>query len=360
MPIGSYSPKLKALNKYMEACMKILKILCLNMIKPSTMSTYYPLKLSPQASERLWGGNTLQSFVASFAYLKPSDAIGEAWLVYAENLIENGVHAGKTLQALAIEQGTSLLGDNSVKRYGKKVPLLAKFLDSAQALSIQVHPDDSYALSKEAASGHLGKVEAWYILKAEPDASIIWGFKDKLSKQEIRDAISSGTLEHHLNHVKVKAGDVVYNPAGTVHAVGAGILLFEIQQSSDLTYRLYDFNRKDAAGKLRELHVEKALEVSEIEPSQNALVKPKAISENKLSIVHSDYFIAEKWDLNGSESHQTTANSLELITILEGELELKTSTHSVMGKQADSFVLPAKLGELEFKGRASFMRCTLP
>ncbi len=330
------------------------------MIKTSIMSSHYPLKLSPQASERLWGGNTLQSFVSSFTDLKPSDPIGEAWLVYAENLIENGVHAGKSLQALAIEQGASLLGSNSVKRYGNKVPLLAKFLDSAQALSIQVHPDDSYALSKEAATGHLGKVEAWYILKAEEDASIIWGFKDKLSKQDIRNAISSGTLEHHLNHVKVKAGDIVYNPAGTVHAVGAGILLFEIQQSSDLTYRLYDFNRKDAAGNLRELHVEKALEVSDIEPSQNALVQPKTITENKLSIVHSDYFIAEKWQINGSEAHQTTSNSLELITILDGEVSLKTSSNSVTGKQADSFVLPAKLGELEFEGKASLMRCYLP
>ncbi len=324
------------------------------------MSTHYPLKLNPKASERLWGGNTLQSFVASFAELKPSDPIGEAWLVYAENQIENGVHAGKTLQALAIEQGESLLGSQSIKRYGKKVPLLAKFLDSAQALSIQVHPNDSYALSKETDSGHLGKVEAWYILKAEAEASIIWGFKDKLSKQDIRDAISSGKLEHHLNHVKVKAGDVIYNPAGTVHAVGAGILLFEIQQSSDLTYRLYDFNRKDAAGNLRELHVDKALEVSDIEPSLNALVEPKAISANKLRIVHSDYFIAEKWQINGSEAHQTTKNSLELITILEGELSLKTTDSSISGKQADSFVLPATLGKLEFEGTASLMRCYLP
>lgn len=330
------------------------------MLKLRIMSSLYPLKLKPKASERLWGGTTLQGFVPSFSDLQPIDPIGEAWLVYAENEVENGTYAGQTLQALSHEFGESLLGSKSVARYGTKVPLLAKFLDAAKALSIQVHPDDAYALKNEAESGHLGKVEAWYILKAEPDSSIIWGFKDSLSNNEIKQAIKEGTLERHLNHVNVKAGDVIFNPAGTVHAVGAGILLFEIQQSSDLTYRLYDFNRKDAAGNLRELHVDKALEVSDLVPSENAKVIPTQISEVITELVRSNYFVAEKWTLQNPITHQVADSSLELITVLEGDLSIHHAGETYTGSQSDSFVLPANLGQLEFSGQASFMRCFLP
>ncbi len=324
------------------------------------METLYPLKLSPSPSERLWGGTRLKDFVPSFKNLQTADPIGEAWLVYSENRIENGSHKGKTLQALADELGEPLLGSKSTKRYGTKVPLLAKFLDADQALSIQVHPDDAYALSKEAETGHLGKVEAWYIMDAKPGASIIWGFKDELSHDEIRAAIKEGRLEQHLNAVPVKAGDVIFNPAGTVHAVGEGIFLFEIQQSSDITYRLYDFNRRDMSGKLRDLHVDKALEVSDLTPGENAKVKPKHLSDKVTSLVASEHFIAEKWQIDAEVEHQTSKASLELITILDGEITIKAGGSSLTGKQADSFVLPAALGKLSFSGHGTLMRCYLP
>lgn len=323
------------------------------------MAALYPLKLSPSPSERLWGGTRLREFVPSFKDLKTADPIGEAWLVYSENKIENGLYQGKTLQELASDLGESLLGSKSTERYGNKVPLLAKFIDADQALSIQVHPDDSYALSKEAETGHLGKVEAWYIMSAKPEASIIWGFKDELSHEEIRVAIKEGRLEQHLNTVPVKAGDVIFNPAGTVHAIGAGIFLFEIQQSSDLTYRLYDFNRRDAAGRLRDLHVDKALEVSDLSPGEHAKVKPEKRSDTVTTIVSSEHFVAEKWQISGETGHQTSASSLELITVLEGEIGIEAGGSSLVGKQADSFVLPAALGSLTLNGQGSIMRCYL-
>lgn len=320
------------------------------------MSSLYPLKLGPSPSERLWGGTRLKDFVPSFKDLNSADPIGEAWLVYSENTIENGSYQGKTLQALADELAEVLLGTKSVRRYATKVPLLAKFIDADQALSIQVHPDDDYALANEASSGHLGKVEAWYIISAKPDASIIWGFKDALSHEEIRAAIGEARLEQHLNRVAVKAGDVIFNPAGTVHAIGAGIFLFEIQQSSDLTYRLYDFNRRDAAGKLRDLHVDKALEVSNLKPGENARLYPKGSGSIK-TLVESDFFTMQLLDSSLGLALATSRTSMEILTVFEGQLEIGYGEASMLLNRADSVVLPAALGAYSLRGPAKLARC---
>src|SRR5690606_7643611 len=160
--------------------------------------------------------------------------------------------------------GEDLLGSANLAAYGSKLALLAMFLDAAADLSIQVHPDDSYALTHEAASGHLGKADAWYVLDAAPGATVVWGFDKDMDAAEVRRAVAAGTLTASLTRVPVAPGDVIVNPAGTVHAVGAGLRLFEIQQASDLTYRLYDYARRDAAGDRRELHLDKSLAVADL------------------------------------------------------------------------------------------------
>ncbi|MGL4610592.1 MAG: type I phosphomannose isomerase catalytic subunit [Trueperaceae bacterium] len=320
----------------------------------------YPLKLIPQPSERLWGGSRLKNFVPGFAEVPTKEPLGEAWLVYAGNKIANGELAGQTLQHIASIYGAKLLGTKSVERYGDTVPLLAKFLDPSQWLSIQVHPDDTYALSKEAHTGYLGKTEAWYVLDAKQGSQIIWGFKEDVSKQQVREAITNGKLEPLLNYVSVKTGDVIYNPAGMVHALGPDVFIFEIQQSSDLTYRLYDFNRKDSSGNLRELHVDKALEVSSLTKSQDANVSPKKISGGVTELVRSEFFVAEKWLINKVVPMQTDADSLELLTVIEGQLHVKAEHSPVLLNRAESVVLPASLGEYEVSGDATVLRCYVP
>lgn len=240
--------------------------------------TIYPLVLEPLLVERIWGADSLWRSYAAAARAgggagrsgpdaagKQSRApIGEIWLLCDDNLVLNGSFAGRRVVEVIAGLGGQLLGTANLEAYGTKLALLAKFLDAAQDLSIQVHPDDDYALANEAATGHLGKAEAWYVIAADPGAQVVWGFTRAVSAAEVRAAVADATLGDHLNRVPVVPGDVIVNPAGTVHAVGAGLQLFEIQQASDLTYRLYDYARRDAAGQLRELHLDKALEVADL------------------------------------------------------------------------------------------------
>lgn len=325
----------------------------------------YPFKLTPQPSERLWGGSRLRSFVPGFAALysenqQTKEPIGEAWLVYADNKISNGALAGQTLQQVASQYREQLLGTVSVERYGSKVPLLAKFLDPSQWLSIQVHPDDIYALTKETHTGYLGKTEAWYVLDAKQDSSIIWGFKGEVSQAQVRAAIAKGTLEDVMNYVPVCTGDVIYNPAGIVHALGPDVFIYEIQQSSDLTYRLYDFNRKDSSGNLRELHVDKALEVLSLKASGNAKRKTLEVLPGMTELVRTEFFVLEKWTVYGNISLTTEAESLELLTVIDGTLTLKTQTEPLELARAESVVLPASLGKYELLGKAVVLRSYLP
>jgi mannose-6-phosphate isomerase len=320
----------------------------------------YPLKLIPQPSERLWGGSRLQSFVPGFDKVQIKEPLGEAWLVYAENKIANGDLAGQTLQQVASTYGVELLGTKSIERYGTKVPLLAKFLDPSQWLSIQVHPDDAYALSKEASTGYLGKTEAWYVLDAKEDSQIIWGFKEEVTEQQVREAIAQGRLEHLLNYVPVKKGDVIYNPAGTIHALGPDVFIFEIQQSSDLTYRLYDFNRKDASGNLRELHIDKALAVSSLTNGGTPKVTPRIINDYTTELVRSEFFVAEKLEVKNSMRLITKDESLELLTVIEGNLKLESQMETLELVRAESVVLPASLGQYQLTGEAVVLRSYVP
>jgi mannose-6-phosphate isomerase len=320
----------------------------------------YPLKLIPQPSERLWGGSRLRSFIPGFIDVQTKEPIGEAWLVYADNKIANGALVGQTLQQVATEYREQLLGTVSVERYGSKVPLLAKFLDPSQWLSIQVHPDDTYALTKETHTGYLGKTEAWYVLDAKQDSSIVWGFKQDVSQARVREAIAKGTLEDVMNYVPVQTGDVIYNPAGTVHALGPDVFIYEIQQSSDLTYRLYDFNRKDSSGKLRELHIDKALEVSSLKASGNAKRRTLEVLPGMTELVRTEFFVLEKWSIDSNVSLTTEQESLELLTVIEGTLTLRTGTEPLELARAESVVLPASLGRYELLGKAVVLRSYLP
>lgn len=205
----------------------------------------YPLKLKAVCKEIIWGGTRLKTEYGKVADL---DKIAESWELTVRhdgmNVIENGEYAGMTL--------AEYLGDKA-----EGFPLLIKLIDACDKLSIQVHPDDTYAKEKE---GEYGKTEMWYIVDAEPGAKLVYGLKD-YDKDSFRAAVADGTLEKYMNAVDVKRGDIFFIPSGLVHAIGAGILIAEIQQSSNVTYRVYDYMRRGKDGKLRELHVDKALDV---------------------------------------------------------------------------------------------------
>jgi len=214
------------------------------------------IELEPQFKPRVWGGRRL----AERFGLDASEPIGEAWMVFDENRIASGPYAGRVLAEVLPRLGEAFLGRAVVERYGHRLPLLVKFLDTADWLSVQVHPDDAYARSHEAESGWLGKAEAWVVLEAEPDARVIYGVKRPVTREELRAAAQDGTILELLNFVPVQQGDVIYVPPGTIHALGPGLLVYEVSQRSDLTYRLYDYGRG------RELHLDRALDVARLEP----------------------------------------------------------------------------------------------
>ena len=321
--------------------------------------TIYPLRLSPVASRRLWGGRKLEQFVGL-----PDPGAGEpfveSWQVYADNKSLIGPLQGRTLQQAAEQLGPDLLGTRAVARYGSKFPLLVKFLDAAQDLSIQVHPDDSYALTHEADSGHLGKAEAWLILEAEPGAAIWWGLRETVTTEQVRAAVRDGSLTGLLNRVPVRAGDVVYNPPGTVHAVGAGILLYEIQQSSDLTYRLFDFDRRDSEGRPRELHVSRALAVASLSGGQDAVVQPRQLQKGVRELLRCEHFVLQELNAAAAPELRTNPGSVEILTAVSGAAHLQREGGQTELVSGTSLVLPAALGEYALTGNSRVLRAYLP
>ena len=214
----------------------------------------YPYSIEPKETPAIWGGDALVTRFGKQG--DPNAKIGESWECWDENRIRNGPLAGKTIADLRAQLGPVLLGDLDPKQL---FPILTKIIDARDALSVQVHPDDAYAQRVE--HQHNGKTECWYILSADEKAELVYGWARDTTREEYERRVADGTLGDILRRVPVKAGETYYLPAGTLHAIGAGIILFETQQASDLTYRIFDWNRIGADGKPRELHVQKAADV---------------------------------------------------------------------------------------------------
>ena len=251
-----------------------------------------PLFLQSVMQEKIWGGTKLRD---EFGYEIPSDKVGEYWAISAHpngvSSIKNGRYAGQKLDKLYAEH-RELFGNRPEPVF----PLLTKILDANDWLSVQVHPDDAYGLKHE---GELGKTECWYVIAADDDAEIIYGHHAK-TKEELREQIEAKNWDQLLTKVKVKAGDFFYVPSGTMHAIGSGILILETQQSSDTTYRVYDFDRKDDAGNLRELHLEKSIDVLNIgEPANSRPVNLQVDNLSSTLLVANNFFAVYKWVLTG-------------------------------------------------------------
>ena len=280
-----------------------------------------------------------------FGYDIPSDHVGEYWAISAHpngvSTIKNGRYAGQTLDVLYAEH-RELFGN----RQEPVFPLLTKILDANDWLSVQVHPDDAYGLEHE---GELGKTECWYIIAAEPGAEIIYGHNAK-SKEELRQQIESKDWENLLTKVPVKAGDFFYVPSGTMHAIGAGIMVLETQQSSDTTYRVYDFDRKDDQGNLRELHLEKSIDVLNIgEPANSRPVTTKVDDLKSTLLVASDFFAVYKWEISGKADFEKTAD-YSLFSVLDGQGSLLVDDQEYPIAKGSHFILPSDVEAWQIEG----------
>lgn len=305
-----------------------------------------PLFLKSVFQEKIWGGDHLKTF----GYDLPTDKIGEYWAISAHpnglSTVKNGEFAGQTLDVL-YKNHRELFGDSQKEVF----PLLTKILDANDWLSVQVHPDDAYGLAHE---GELGKTECWYIIAAEPDAEIIYGHHAK-DKAELRAMIEAGDWDHLLTKVKVKAGDFFYVPSGTMHAIGKGIMILETQQSSDTTYRVYDFDRKDDQGNLRELHIDKSIDVLNFGVTANTTPVVTELSNLvKTSYVSNNFFTVEKWEISGPIDFIKTA-PYTLCSVLDGQGSLTVAGISYPVQKGDHFILTSDISDWQFEGQLTII-----
>ncbi len=310
-----------------------------------TEETCYPLLVERKFVYRMWGGRRIAEWLR-LPEPHPNN-VGETWEVYDTNPIRNGLMAGQPLSKAAEHYGACLVGTRVVERYGHDFPLLLKFIDANEKLSIQVHPDDSYAHTHETATGFHGKTESWYILDAKPGAEVIHGLKETMDSASFTNAVQAETLDDQVRYVPVHAGDVVVTPPGTLHAINEGLLLFEIQQKSDLTYRVYDYGRRDpATGKQRELHLDKAMTVLNLERTPPALSAPVALDpdEGRLLLMACRHFALEHWRLHACCNLTTRRESMDIFTVIGGAIAMEWPGGTLRVDMGDSIIVPAMLG----------------
>lgn len=311
-----------------------------------------PLFLRAALHEKIWGGTALRD---DYDFKIPSDHTGEAWVISGHpngpTTVENGPYAGKTLAQLWIEQ-PELFANHDRNR---PFPLLVKILDAKQDLSVQVHPDDTYAAEH---AGELGKTESWYVLAAQPGAKIYYGHQAK-SQAEFNEALDQGDWAHLFQTVPVKAGDFFYVPAGTLHALGAGVVVLETQQSSDVTYRVYDFDRKDAQGHQRDLHLADAKAVTQVpfKPVQSEPKIERLPGMVQTILQRAPYFNVFLWDVDGQAQFSAQA-PYTLATVIEGAGSLVVDGQAYPLKKGMSFVLPAPVKEWQLEGQLTLVAST--
>ena len=302
------------------------------------MAKTIPLKLKQVTKQIIWGGTRLSG---EYGLGEAGEQIAEAWQLTCRedgvNTIVGGEYDGRTLEEYVAENKAAM----GTKWDGGRFPLLIKLIDAEKDLSIQVHPDDAYAAAH---TTDLGKTEMWYIVDAKPGAKIIYGLNGSYTSEELREAIANGTLEKMMNYVPVHAGEAYFIPSGMVHAIGEGILIAEIQQNSNITYRVYDYNRVGADGKLRPLHVDDALAV--IASTDVSAVQSEA-TEDPTVIAKCKYFTVNKYELCDSEVELNVddASFMHLMCV-KGSATLYAGGENIEMKLGDTFFVPAGTGKI--------------
>ncbi|WP_028593109.1 type I phosphomannose isomerase catalytic subunit [Paenibacillus assamensis] len=322
------------------------------------MTIPYPLKFQPEFKERVWGGRALEQFGLEL----PEGHIGEGWMIGDHpngiTQVVNGELAGKGLDEVREQFGREWFGTKGFSEKNGRFPLLIKLLDCNDDLSIQVHPTDEY---EGLPTGELGKTEMWYVLDAKPGAKIIYGLKENVDRAALAQAMEEGRILDALQEVPVQAGDSFYIPAGTVHALCAGVVVAEVQQNSDTTYRLYDYNRPGLDGQPRELHIEDSLNVIAYEGAGATRMKTDDAKPNEwLQLAQSPYFIVEKGIVSESWALSTTAESFVILVICDGTGTLSWQQGSIEFRSGECFLLPANLGSYSLEGSCTVLRSVAP
>ncbi|HEX8149567.1 MAG TPA: type I phosphomannose isomerase catalytic subunit [Pyrinomonadaceae bacterium] len=301
--------------------------------------------LEPQYRERVWGGQRLKA---------ADPPVGEAWVAFGESRVVGGAHAGRAVAELAAEYGEDLLGRVVFEAYGTRFPLLAKLLDCADWLSVQVHPNDEQA-ARLVGPGEFGKSEAWYFIEAELGATIYAGIKPGTGAEELEAAIRGGRVLEVAERLEVRAGETVYIPAGTLHALGPGLLLYEVQQSSDTTFRVYDWDRPASAG--RKLHVEESVAVTD--PRSVAAVRPApplrgTAAAKALACPHFELEVIRLGaDALGAD---TRGETFHLLTVTEGEAELSCGGEAVRLRKYETALVAGAAGAYQMRAGAGGAR----
>ena len=313
------------------------------------------LLLYPTVKDTIWGGTRL---ITEYGFETKEDNIAEAWLLSAHpdgpSFVQNGVYAGKTLAEALAAEGKAVLGSNNADKQG--FPILIKLIDAKQKLSVQVHPGDEYARRVE---NENGKTEAWYILDAAPDAELVYGVNREITREAFSESIQNKEVETVLNFVKVKKGDVVFIPSGMLHAIGAGIFLAEVQQSSNTTYRVYDYDRPGKDGKPRELHIKKATDVVDLKvPVADFSPKGEPLDANggrKTYLTGCAYFSMTRLCVDGTFTDTASEESFVSLLVLSGEGELICGEQRLPLKKGGSVFIPAGKGEYTLAGKLEIL-----
>jgi mannose-6-phosphate isomerase len=312
----------------------------------------YPLQFEPILKERIWGGEKLKTILN-----KPitSKITGESWELSTVqgdvSVVANGDLAGKSLNDLIDINPDALLGTEVHKRFGKQFPLLFKYLDAREDLSIQVHPNDELAKKRH---NSFGKTEMWYVMQADENSKLIVGFKEDSNATEYVENLKNKTLLSILDIVNVEVGDVFFLETGTVHAIGAGMVIAEIQQTSDITYRLYDFDRVDAAGNHRELHVDLALDAINYKKIDTYKKYNKELNQSN-SIVDCPYFTTNFLPLDGKIEVNKSGHSFTVYMCVEGDFELEYEGAKFKYIKGDTVLIPAALKSFVLSGKGSLL-----
>ncbi len=298
-----------------------------------------PVKLIPACKDYIWGGTRLKT---EFGKVTELEKVAESWELSAHpdgpSTISDGEFKGLKLTEYIEKNGKECIGKNAAAF--QFFPLLIKFIDAKDNLSVQVHPSDEYALENE---GQYGKTEMWYVVDCDEGAFLYYGFNRSIDRKEFEERIKNNTLLEVLNRVDIKKGDVFFIESGTIHAIGEGALICEIQQNSNLTYRVYDYDRRDKNGNPRELHIEKAIKVTDLNP-------PKKYITDGNRLAWCKYFSVDKYRVFGSERIGITKDSFKSVIVTAGSGTLSLGDYSVSIKKGDSIFVPAQDGSFVVSG----------
>lgn len=320
----------------------------------------YPIKFKPRIKERIWGGQAILNKKGKAAGRLAKDKLyGESWDLSSVkgdiSVVANGFLKGNNLEEIIEVYMGELVGEQIFEQYGLEFPLLIKYLDCNDKLSVQVHPDDALALERH---GSFGKTEAWYVVDCKPGASIYLGFKDlNLTREEYIAAVAESRLEELLNKVEVKPGDVFFIPAGTVHALGAGLEVVEVQQTSDVTYRIYDWDRVDAEGKSRELHTSLAVDAIDFESDAELLHREYNLAKGgDAKVIECNYFTMTLHDVAGvKELDRSSLDSFVVFIALNGSVRIVADGNEETLVEGEVILIPAEVNDITIEGDAKLM-----